>query len=512
MTTPWDAEPGPTPPVADDGATADATAGNPPPPIAPPMPPRYEAATAIPMPASTPVAPSGPGVAPDALAGSPLPPIERTVATPGAINPPTYAAPLYAEPAYSNPASSPFGTQPVPPVAPVYGGQPFAGDLAGSPPIGPPTGTYWGSSSVPPTPPPTTPDTGSSKGRNKGLIAVVAVAAAIALLTAGFIGGGYLKKDSTRTAAISGTSTATSPTSNQNTTPLVQGSGDEPVVAVASALSPAVVQIETQEGLGSGVIYDSSGLILTNQHVVGSATSVSVNLSDGSSPLTGTVVGADASSDIAVVKVDASGKTLTAAKLATKEPAVGSVAVAIGSPFGLSGTVTAGVISAVDRPVENGSNVAVNMIQTDAPINPGNSGGALANRNGEVIGINAEIYSQKGENNGIGFAIPIATAKSIADKITSGGSLARASLGVSIQDLTNGGSGAQVVDVTAGSGADKAGIKSGDVIVSIDGQQITTRSDLSAAIGAHQPGDTVKVEVQRDGQTTELTATLGTAK
>ncbi len=339
---------------------------------------------------------------------------------------------------------------------------------------------------------------------------VVAVVAAAALLSAGFVAGGVLSKDADKTAAVSGTPTSSTQSGNQTTTPLVQGSGDEPVVAVASALSPAVVQIETQEGLGSGVIYDSSGLILTNQHVVGSATSVSVNLSDGSK-LTGSVVGADSSSDIAVVKVDPQGKTLTAAKLATKDPAVGSVAVAIGSPFGLSGTVTAGVISAVDRPVENGDKVAVNMIQTDAPINPGNSGGALANRNGEVIGINAEIYSQSGENNGIGFAIPIATAKTIADKITSGGSLARASLGVSIQNQTSGGAGAQVVDVSSGSGAEKAGIKAGDVIVGIDDQQIETRSDLSAAIGAHQPGDTVKVTVQRDGQTVDLTATLGTA-
>jgi S1-C subfamily serine protease len=136
---------------------------------------------------------------------------------------------------------------------------------------------------------------------------------------------------------------------------------------------------------------------------------------------------------------------------------------------------------------------------------------ALANRNGEVIGINAEIYSQNGENNGIGFAIPINTAKSIADKITSGGSLARASLGVSIQDQASGDAGAQVVDVASGSGADKAGIKAGDVIVGIDSQQISDRSDLSAAIGTHQPGDTIKVEVQRDGQNVELTATLGTA-
>ncbi len=474
MTTPWDAEIGPTPPSEEP-----PSAGG---PTTPPAPPRYEAPDVTgPLP---PIAPQG----------SP-----STAAAP--YTPPSYSPPNYAAP--GQPGTPPQPGQP-------FASPPFPGPAADSPPLAPSAGSYWGGANVPPTPPPTTPAQGSTKQRGKGWIVVAAVVAALALLTAGFVGGGYLIKDTNNAAAVSGTPTSSAQTGNQNTTPLVQGSGDEPVVAVAKALSPAVVQIETQEGLGSGVIYDSSGLILTNEHVVGSASSVSVNLSDGSK-LTGTVVGADSSSDIAVVKVDPSGKALTAAKLASDDPAVGSVAVAIGSPFGLSGTVTAGVISAVDRPVENGDKVAVNMIQTDAPINPGNSGGALANRNGEVIGINAEIYSQSGENNGIGFAIPIATAKTIADKITSGGSLARASLGVSIQNQTTGGAGAQVVDVAPGSGAEKAGIEAGDVIVGIDNQKIDTRSDLSAAIGSHQPGDTIKVEVERDGQTVDLTATLGTA-
>jgi S1-C subfamily serine protease len=286
-------------------------------------------------------------------------------------------------------------------------------------------------------------------------------------------------------------------------------------VAVAKALGPAVVQIQTQEGLGSGVIYDTSGLIVTNQHVVGNAKTVQVNLSDGSK-LQGQVQGADASSDIAVVKIDAAGKTLTAAKLASGQPAVGSIAVAIGSPFGLSSTVTAGVVSAVDRPVENERNVSVNMIQTDAPINPGNSGGALANRNGEVIGINAEIYSQSGENNGIGFAIPIETAKTVADQITSGqltGSqpAERASLGVSIQDSPTGDGGAYVANVVSGSAADKAGIQAGDLIVSIDGQQVTSPADLGAAIGDHKPDDKVTLEVVREGQSGEVDVTLGSA-
>jgi putative serine protease PepD len=472
VTTPWDAEPGPTPP-SHDPTSAPGSAST-----VPPVPPRYET--------------------PDTTGT--LPPIALPANTPATPAQPSYAPPSYAAP--GDATGSPFGA---PPPAGQFGSPPLG------PALGPPAGSSWSGAGVPPTPPPSTPDDGPAKGRGRGWLVLTALLAAIALLAAGFVGGGLLADDDGSPAAIAGTNTASTAPANQNTTPLVQGSAEEPVVAVAKALSPAVVQIETQQGLGSGVIYDSTGLILTNEHVVASASSVTVNLSDGSK-LAGTVVGADPSSDIAVVKVDPDGKTLTAAKLATEDPAVGSVAVAIGSPFGLSGTVTAGVISAVDRPVENGEQVAVNMIQTDAPINPGNSGGALANRSGEVIGINSEIYSQSGENNGIGFAIPIATAKTIADKITSGASLARASLGVSIQNPTDGSAGAMVVDVASGSGAENAGIQPGDEIVAIDGNQISDRSDLSAAIGAHQPGDTITVEVQRDGQTVELTATLGTAK
>jgi len=342
---------------------------------------------------------------------------------------------------------------------------------------------------------------------------VVAVIAALALLTAGYLGRDAVDHNA-KSSSIAGadTSTTTGPT---NTTPLVPATGDEPVVAVAKALSPAVVQIQTTEGLGSGVVYDASGLIVTNQHVVGTASTVQVNLADGTK-LQGSVQGADASSDIAVVKIDPSGKTLTVAKLADGAPAVGSIAVAIGSPFGLTGTVTAGVVSAVDRPVENERNVSVNMIQTDAPINPGNSGGALANRNAEVIGINAEIYSQSGENNGIGFAIPIQTAKTIADEITSGkitsaNPVQRASLGVSIQVSPTGDAGAYVANVVSGSAADKAGLQAGDLIVGLDGQAITSPDQLSKAIGSAKPGDKITLQVQRGGKTSDITATLGTA-
>jgi S1-C subfamily serine protease len=149
------------------------------------------------------------------------------------------------------------------------------------------------------------------------------------------------------------------------------------------------------------------------------------------------------------------------------------------------------------------------MIQTDAPINPGNSGGALANRQGEVIGVNSMIYSQKGENNGIGFAIPIERAKQIADKITGGTSLDKAFLGVSAKATTDGSAGAAVAQVQAGSPAATAGIKTGDVVTSVGGTEIKSSTDLAAAVGTHNPGDTVNVKLTRGGQDVSVDVTLG---
>jgi S1-C subfamily serine protease len=297
---------------------------------------------------------------------------------------------------------------------------------------------------------------------------------------------------------------------NQPSTPLVEGNQDEPAAAVAEALGPSVVQIETGQGLGSGVVYDKRGLILTNAHVVQGATKLTVRLQDGST-LDGQVLGADTQADVAVVRVQAD-EPLPVARLAQDKPKVGQMAIAIGSPFGLQESVTAGIISAVSRPVggESGG-ITIEMIQTDAPINPGNSGGALANRKGEVTGINSSIYSQSGENNGIGFAIPISTAKAIADKIVNGEPLDHAYLGVATRPPTDGQSGAVVANVTAGSPAAKAGLQSGDLVIAVDGDAVKDPQDLSARIVSHSPGDSVSLDVRhRDGSTTTVTVQLGT--
>ena len=175
--------------------------------------------------------------------------------------------------------------------------------------------------------------------------------------------------------------------------------------------------------------------------------------------------------------------------------------------------MTSGIVSAVNRPVPNAKSVVINMIQTDASINPGNSGGALANRNAEIMGINSSIYSQTGENTGIGFAIPISTAKRVADQLAAGKTVARAGLGLSGPSTTPSGSaGAYVQSVTSGGAADKAGIKSGDLIVAVDGVQVGSFDELRGMASGYSPGDKVVVEINRDGKVLNVDVTLGTLK
>lgn len=280
----------------------------------------------------------------------------------------------------------------------------------------------------------------------------------------------------------------------------------EPVADVADALLPSVVQIETARGLGSGVIYDSDGLILTAAHVVEGNREVRVRLSDGTQ-LVGEVLGGDSAADIAVVRVDATG--LPAARLALDEEVrVGQLAVAIGSPYGLDSTVTSGVVSAVNQSVGNRSGFQ-SLIQTDAAINPGNSGGALANRDGEVIGINVSIYSSTGGNEGVGFAVPIGLAADLADAVVSGDPISTAVLGVSGTNAEGTISGALITQVEPGSAAAAAGVEIGDVITSVDGVRVHGIGDLAAQVQSHRPGDEIVLEIHRAGSTTQITATLG---
>jgi putative serine protease PepD len=339
---------------------------------------------------------------------------------------------------------------------------------------------------------------------------VLVVVALVLLFSAGYV---------IRGAVDGGDPSASPTTSVAGTTPVLLPSGptatldppgDEPIAQVASALGPAVVQIQVRSaqgaGVGSGVIYDERGLVMTNAHVVGSAGQLSVRLADGSLR-EGSVVGLDRATDIAVVEIESG--DLPVAPLATDDPIVGQTAVALGSPFGLDQTVTAGIVSAVDRPVPNDQGIAVNMLQTDAPINPGNSGGALASRRGEVIGINTAIFSQSGENNGIGFAIPIRTAKDVADKIVAGESLEKGALGIQGARTSTDEPGAIVEEVVAGGPAERAGVRRGDRIVAVDRSAVRSFEELQGRIGTYSPGETVTVEVVRDDESLAFEVELG---
>ena len=403
-----------------------------------------------------------------------------------------------------HPPTAPEGWGAAPPPPPPHG---YDATASSSRPASPP----WGAGDAgwlrtdpgaPPAGPPPPPPGGTPPPhRSRGWGRAAALAAVAVLAVGSFVAGQALRDDGSPEAVTSATSVTTAPGR-------ASSDGDEPVAAVASALSPAVVQIETGSGLGSGFVYDADqGLILTAAHVVEGASDVTLRLADGRTA-DGTVVGTDAGSDIAVLRTDADG--LTAASLALGEsPEVGQLAVAIGSPFGLDQTVTSGIVSAVGRTVETPGG-AVAMVQTDAPINPGNSGGALADRDGRVIGVNDSIASESGGNVGVGFAVPIDTAKQIADQLVAGEPITSGYLGVSAGDVTDGSvQGAQVVQVEPGGPADEAGLETGDVITSVDDDAITSSADLVAAVRSRAPDTEVALTVDRQGDQAQVTVTLG---
>jgi len=294
---------------------------------------------------------------------------------------------------------------------------------------------------------------------------------------------------------------------------------------IAADVTPAVVSIEVRVGqagaTGSGVVIDGkNGYIVTNNHVVSGADGVEgaeirAVFSDGSGSAA-RIVGRDPASDVAVIKVEKPG-LLTASLGSSKNVVVGDPVVAIGSPLGLAGTVTSGIVSALDRPVRlsgegSDTNAVISAIQTDAPINPGNSGGALVDASGAVIGINSAIASTGGGSIGLGFAIPIDRVRDIAQQLISTGSAVHASLGVSTRSVTDGTrDGAFVLNVEPGSAGADAGIREEDIVISVNGDPVGSSEELSVAIDAHAPGDTVTIEVVRGGGSTELKATLDKA-
>jgi S1-C subfamily serine protease len=325
------------------------------------------------------------------------------------------------------------------------------------------------------------------------------------------------------------------------------------VGGVAQSVGPAVVSVRTDQGLGSGVVYDPSGLVLTNAHVVAGAQSITIGMVDGRH-FAGKVVGSDTGFDVAVIKID--GPNLPVAPLGDSGTLqVGDPVVAIGNPFGFDHTLTTGVVSALNRPVSEGQgSYNQPMIQTDAAINPGNSGGPLMNLGGQVMGITTLVAAPEGiPAQGLGFAVPSDTAKRIADQLVQSGKVTHSGqpyLGVSLGDINRpdttpgfpgqpsvpgipglpGGRrgqqppaqpaqpapsgvdhGALVGDVQAGSPAAQAGVQAGDVIVNFDGFDIYNPDELLQRLVLHKPGDQITFTVVRGGQNTNLTITMGEA-
>jgi putative serine protease PepD len=255
----------------------------------------------------------------------------------------------------------------------------------------------------------------------------------------------------------------------------------------------------TQQAQGSGFVYDAQGDVVTNEHVVANANSYSVKLWNGKS-YPAKLVGTDASTDLAVLKISAPASVLHPLALGdSSELQVGQGVVAIGSPFGLEETVTAGIVSALHRGMTAPNNFTISdSIQTDAAINHGNSGGPLLDLTGKVIGVNAQIESDSGDNAGVGFAIPSNTVRSIVSQLISNGNVRHAYLGVGI---ANGSGGVELTRVRGGTPAAKAGLQAGDVVTALDGRKVSDAAEFGSAIDAKRPGDTITLTYVRDGKT-----------
>jgi putative serine protease PepD len=261
---------------------------------------------------------------------------------------------------------------------------------------------------------------------------------------------------------------------------------------------------QSAQAQGSGFVYDSQGNVVTDQHVVAGATKISVKFSNGAS-YSAHVVGTDASTDLAVIKVDGAPTSLLQPVTLgdSSKLSVGDGVVAIGAPFGLEETVTTGIVSALHRLMTSPNRFAIDdSIQTDAAINHGNSGGPLLNMQGQVIGVTAQIKSDSGGNDGIGFAVPSNTVKSVATQILENGSVKHAYLGVAL------GTGTAISTVNDGTPAAKAGLQAGDTIVSINGKKVANATEIRGLLARRLPGDTITLGYTRNGKTHTVSVTL----
>jgi S1-C subfamily serine protease len=396
-------------------------------------------------------------------------------------------------------------------------------------PITAPQQAVPGQMQTPPTRPPVYPR--RSNGMRTGAIVALTVVLLV-VLGVGLFAGWQFGRTSTSTGGSNSSVATLQPgTGPQSTVPPLTGNNEQAVrEAVIAKVRPAVVEVNvtTQQGgaIGSGVIIDGRGYIVTNNHVVSGAQSINVTLYDGTN-LKAQLVGTDPADDLAVVKITPPSKGLTVAHIGdSTKLTVGQDVMVIGNPLGITQTVTHGIISALGRSVSEGQGGATipNAIQTDAPINPGNSGGALVDMQGNLIGIPTLTAIDPEFNtpaSGVGFAIPSNRVATIVPQIISTGSVThtgRAALGVQVadvdanlaaQDNLSVDHGAYVANVVSNGAAAAAGIRAGDVIVQIDNTPVTDTQSLGGALANHNPGDTVAVHIYRGSQQMTINVKLG---
>jgi putative serine protease PepD len=349
------------------------------------------------------------------------------------------------------------------------------------------------------------------------------IAPAAALLAAGLVGGlaaiaVWEAVETEPAAAPAATSTTASPSE-----PASSLQSPSTIAGVVRGALPSVVEVKVEgaapsdtgplptprvQGLGSGWVFDDQGHVVTNQHVVDGAERVTVAFEDGTE-VPARVIGTDASTDVAVLELEDPPGSLTPLPLgSTSELELGDAVIAIGSPLGLQGTVTAGIVSSLGRDIRSPNGFTIDgAVQTDAALNHGNSGGPLLDLDGRVVGMNAQIASDTGANSGIGYAIPVETVRSIADQLIAGGKVEHPYLGVSIEDADGG---ARIGEVRPGSPAADAGLRVGDVVVSAGGSAVESADDLRHAVESREPGDSLELTVNRDDETTKVTVELGT--
>jgi S1-C subfamily serine protease len=426
-----------------------------------------------------------------------------------------WAAPTSTEAAAAPGQTEPITRYPQPPPSGWGEGHQGPGSPAGS--VRPPdtTGTV---------------DAPERERRRLGLGAVLAAALVGALVATGVTLG---------LVELTGADAPTADPETAAPTVEVDGEFNEVVPAVAQAVTPSVVSITVEgvggqdlpfggpgpqrEGLGSGVIYREDGYILTNHHVINGAETVRVRLSSGE-VFDAEVVGSDPLNDLAVLTIDEEGLPPIEIRPEDEPLVVGETVVAIGSPFGLDGSVTSGIISALNRDLtipdeQEGVGLTIpSIVQTDAAINPGNSGGALVDARGRLVGINTAILTGTGANQGVGFAVPADQAISAADQLIEVGFVRHPLLGVTGEDITpelaeefglDANQGAVVVEVQPDTGAAEAGVEPGDIIIEVDGETLSTMSELVALVREREPGDELTLSIVRGGEPVEIDVTLG---